>query len=109
VAGAVIILAIWVGSLLPNPPHVGGGDKLHHFAAYAFATGWWCALLRKWSQQILTITVLCLMGVIIEFLQGATGFRHFEVADMFANGLGAICGGLITFWLPASRFEPKRT
>ena len=32
------------------------------------------------------------MGVAIEFLQGMTGYRTFEVADMIANAIGAALG-----------------
>ena len=35
------------------------------------------------------------MGVLIEFLQGWTGWRTFDVADMVANTLGALSGWLV--------------
>jgi VanZ family protein len=105
--GCAIVLGIWIGSLMPNPPALPntGGDKVHHFAAYALAALWWCAVLQGLRRCALAVVALVLMGVVIEFLQGASGYRHFELADMIANSLGAMTGGLISLTLPASRFQ----
>jgi glycopeptide antibiotics resistance protein len=35
---------------------------------------------------------LALMGVVIEFAQGATGWRTFNAMDMLANGEGVLMG-----------------
>ncbi len=32
------------------------------------------------------------MGVVLEFLQGLTDYRTFEIADMVANAMGAALG-----------------
>ena len=32
------------------------------------------------------------MGVALEFLQGMTDYRTFEIADMIANTIGAVLG-----------------
>lgn len=107
--GCAIVLGIWIGSLMPNPPALPntGGDKVHHFAAYALAAFWWCAVLQGARRCLLATAALTAMGIVIEFLQGASGYRYFEVADMVANGLGAMTGGLLSFTLPASRFTAR--
>jgi len=100
IAGVVIVAAIWIGSLMPSPPRVPGGDKLHHFAAYAICSFCWCALATGFRNKLLCIIGFATMGIVIEFLQGASGLRHFERADMIANALGALTGGALTLLLP---------
>lgn len=108
-AGIAIIAVIWVGSLMPveRLPRVGGGDKLHHFAAYAACSFCWCALTSGLRGKLAWIIVFAIMGVAIEFLQGASGFRHFERADMVANALGAFTGGILTLLLPRNWLIPS--
>lgn len=104
--GVIVVAIIWVASLLPveRLPRVGGGDKLHHFAAYAVCSFCWCALSMSLRGKLAWISGIAAMGVVIEFLQDASGFRHFEYADMIANTLGALTGGLFTLLLPRNRF-----
>lgn len=87
-------------------PRFGGGDKFHHFAAYAVCSFCWCALATRMRGKLALISGIAAMGVVIEFLQGASGFRHFEYADMIANTLGAVTGGLFTLLLPRTLFAP---
>lgn len=105
VAGISVVILIWLGSLLPvdRLPRVGGGDKLHHFAAYAACSFCWCALAASSRGKLAWIIGLTTMGVVIEFLQGASGLRHFERTDMLANALGTIAGGTLTLLLPVAR------
>lgn len=100
--GIVIIAAIWAGSLLPpeHLPRIGGGDKLHHFAAYAACSFCWCAMVASMRSKLAWILGFATMGVAIECLQGASGIRHFELADMIANALGALVGGSLTLLVP---------
>lgn len=105
-AGILIVVAIWVGSLMPAPPRVPGGDKLHHFAAYALCGFFWCALAIRLRDKAICVVGVALMGVLIEFLQGASGLRHFERADMIANALGALAGGVLTLLIPRALHPP---
>jgi VanZ family protein len=36
--------------------------------------------------------LLAALGVAVEFLQGMTGYRHFEPSDMVANANGVLLG-----------------
>ncbi len=92
--GVCIIVAIFVLSLIPNPEqlHVPGGDKLHHYIAYGSCMFAWAIALTRPKSRFIALLLICAMGVLIEFLQGWTGWRMFEVADMVANALGALSG-----------------
>jgi len=88
-AAAVVIL-----SLMPAPPEIDvpHGDKLGHMAAYSLLTFWFCWLYPAWKTRIAYAAGWIAMGVALEFAQGATGYRSFEVADMAANSLGVLLG-----------------
>lgn len=51
---------------------------------------------------LVTAAALFALGVGIEFLQGRTGYRNFELADMAANAVGIACG-----WLAARPFAMR--
>lgn len=110
VIGVAILAGIWVGSLMPieRLPRVGGGDKLHHFAAYAACGFWWCLFATTWRARIGWTIGLALMGGVIEVLQGASGYRHFEVADMIANAMGAVTGGTLATLMPIRSDQVSR-
>ncbi|MDX2220105.1 MAG: VanZ family protein [Burkholderiales bacterium] len=105
-AGVLIVAAIWIGSLMPAPPRMPGGDKIHHFAAYALCSFFWCALATRLRDKVMCVIGVALMGVLIEFLQGVSGLRHFESADMIANALGALTGGVFTLLIPRTLYSP---
>ena len=91
----LVALVAWV-ALMPNPPEVGAGlphvDKLHHLAAYAVLGGWFAQLFDARGLRWLHAALLIGIGIGLEYLQGAGGVRHFEVADMVANTLGVLLG-----------------
>jgi len=88
-AAAIVIL-----SLMPAPPDIDvpHGDKLGHIAAYTLLSFWFCWLYPAWKTRIAYAAGWIAMGVALEFAQGATGYRSFEVADMAANSLGVLLG-----------------
>ena len=99
---AGVTLSIWVLSLIPlGQASIPGGDKLHHFIAYASVMAAWRLALplhNKW-QQLMVAASLMAMGVTIEFLQGLTPYRFFEWADSLANAAGVIIGWTISWAL----------
>jgi len=92
--GWLFAAAIVVLSLMPAPPDIDvpHGDKLGHIAAYTLLSFWFCWLYPAWKTRIAYAAGWIAMGVALEFAQGATGYRSFEVADMAANSLGVLLG-----------------
>ena len=92
--GMAIIAAIWILSLIPDPPHIGveGEDKAGHFVAYGVLMLWWSQILIRSSDRLIIAAAFVAMGIVIEFVQGWTGWRTFEVADMVADAIGVALG-----------------
>ena len=92
--GMVIIAAIWILSLIPNPPQIGveGEDKAGHFVAYGILMLWWSQILIRSNDRLIIAAAFVTMGIVIEFVQGWTGWRTFEVADMVADAIGVALG-----------------
>lgn len=99
------LFVFWViyESLTPNPiqtPGIEFGDKIGHFSAYFIMMGWFAQLYRRrWHLPVLVLFVL--LGIALEFVQGQSGYRAFEYADMAADALGAA----LAWWLAAGRFS----
>jgi VanZ family protein len=88
-----MVVSVTVLSLIPVEVDLGEGrDKLAHFAAYGSMTFWFAMLFGGRVRQLGIVVAFAAMGVAIEFLQGLTDYRTFEVADMVANALGAALG-----------------
>lgn len=82
-------------SLMPQPPEpvsFDGVDKLWHTLAYALLMLWFCQVYVTQISRIRLLSALLVMGVGIEVLQGMSGYRHFEYADMLANASGVLVG-----------------
>lgn len=93
VLGVMLVATVWVLSLAPRVPSIGvqNGDKIGHFLAYGAQVAWFGWLLsRRWLWAVLLLFVL--QGVLLEGLQGLTGYRQPDVWDMAANTLGALIG-----------------
>lgn len=90
---------VWL-SLTPSLPTLdaGHGDKLGHFTAYALLMFWFA---RLYARRLWYAIGFVAMGVALEFLQVETGYRHFDLLDALANGLGVLAG-----WA-AARFLPR--
>ncbi len=105
---AAVILALSLMSGPPQPIWFAHADKLEHALAFFLLTAWFIQLYRgprRWAHAAL----FTLFGVAIEFLQGAGGIRHFEIADMIADvtgiGLALVAGRVPGFDRLLVRFE----
>lgn len=90
--GCVWIATLFYLSLTPHPPEpfsFAGADKVEHATAYCLLMLWFCQLQVR---RIWLATALIATGVGIEIVQGLTGYRYFEYADMFANAAGMLIG-----------------
>lgn len=95
--GWLLVTVVFYSSLTSNPiqtPGIEYGDKIGHFFAYFTLVFWFCQLYKNRSHSQLLLLFVA-MGVAIEFIQGQTDYRSFELADMLANSLGAVTGWLL--------------
>jgi VanZ family protein len=69
-------------------------DKFGHFMAYALLAWWFSQAYPLRLHGFLGLFLIAL-GVILEILQGFTGYRDFEYADMLADTLGVVGGYLL--------------
>lgn len=95
-----VTIILWL-SLTPIPPQpltFDYSDKFEHTLAYLFLMGWF-AVVCYGRQRIVSAFGLMIMGVLVEILQGLSGYRFFEFADMIAN-----CSGVLLAWLMMNRF-----
>lgn len=99
--GYLLVLAVAVLCLIPNPPDTSGvsfGDKIMHMLGY-FCLFLWFSQVYDRKAHYRPVIGLILLGVAIEFAQGLTSYRAFEIADMLAN-----TGGVLLGWLVAGTF-----
>lgn len=96
---AVIYLS--VARDLPDPGLVGG-DKSAHVIAYATLMFWFCqAVLARGARCALACALIAL-GIALEFVQSAIGYRALEGLDMAADAAGVAIG-----WLAAAPRSPN--
>lgn len=83
-------------SLMPHPPEpllFDHADKLEHALTYCFLMLWFCQF-GKLNRLRLAATFVA-MGVGLEILQGMTGYRFFEYADILSNSMGVLLGWIL--------------
>jgi VanZ family protein len=103
IVGWVLILLVVFLSLAPEPPEViefDQGDKLGHLVAYVSLMIWFTNVYPVRKQRISLGLAFFAMGVVLEFIQGLSGYRTFQYTDMVANGVGIFLGWLLAkTWL----------
>jgi len=85
-------------SLNPSPPELPEwpmADKLAHFAAYSWIMLWFGFIYRPGRKYLAHGLGLILLGVALEFMQGAGGYRSMEASDACFNALGVLAGWLL--------------
>jgi VanZ family protein len=85
-------------SLTPSPPELPEfpfSDKVTHCLVYAWIMLWFGFIYRPGRKYLLLGLSLILLGVTLELLQGASGYRSMEVSDAGFNALGVFVGGLL--------------
>ena len=88
-----MVASVFVLSLIPIDVDLGeGSDKFEHFVAYAGLAFWFGLLYVQRRWQLGFALGFIVMGVAIEYLQGMTDYRSFEVGDMLADAFGALFG-----------------
>ena len=98
--GVMLIMAVTLGSVvsLPEPiVDVMLQDKLLHTLAYACLMGWFAQIYRHDLTRLILVVGLICMGIAIEFIQGTTGYRQFDVLDMVANTSGVVLAWALAY------------
>ena len=104
------VLVVVVLSLVPPPPMElpRHGDKVEHLLAYALLAAAAVQVWRPGRPLLLAGLGLVLMGVLLEFAQGAlTATRQADPFDALANTLG-VALGLLTAFTPWRDLLPHR-
>lgn len=87
-----VIVSIVPAQHLPQPP--GISDKAEHLVAYALLSLWFAGIYPR-SRYIAIAVGLFVMGIAIEWVQGAMNLgRQADLRDVIANSVG-ICAGLV--------------
>ena len=99
----ILAIAIVVaGELLPGKdlPSLSMSDKSEHFIAYALLSATAVQLFARRLSWAFVCLLLVLMGIALEFLQGAMGLgRSMDRYDALANSIGVLIG-LATAFTP---------
>ena len=85
-------------SLNPSPPELPEwpfADKMAHFMVYAWIMLWFGFIYKPGKKYLLLGLSLILLGVTLEILQGASGYRSMEALDAGFNALGVFAGWLL--------------
>jgi glycopeptide antibiotics resistance protein len=100
------VAIVWL-SLMRQPPTIDleQGDKLGHFAAYGLLMLLFCMAHVSTRARAMYATGFILMGIGLEFLQGMTDYRTFDVFDMLANAVGVALGWTAVFVLEKFRHD----
>jgi VanZ family protein len=87
----MVLIVIWL-SLTPKPPQLPGffgWDKAQHILAYASLMYWFgVSHPRHWRWPVFIAS----LGIVLELLQGLTGFRTNDPYDILANTIGVVVG-----------------
>ncbi len=95
--GYALIMFVICQSLTPAPMEIPGdeGGRLGHLAAYGTLMGWFSHLHEGHRTRITFALGFVAMGIALEVIQGATGYRTADAADAVANSVGMCLGWLL--------------
>jgi VanZ family protein len=105
--GWVFVAAIVWLSVTRSPPSLGfaQSDKLGHALSYAGTMFWFAQLYARPRTRLAYAAGLVAMGIALEFVQRALGYRSFELLDMAADAAGVAIGWgaarLVTLGMPS--------
>ena len=102
--GFVLLAALVYLSLSTTVLELPGDTDGHlaHLGAYALMMFWFTRVYRGARSALAIGAGLMVLGILVELLQGYSGYRNFERADILADALG-IAFGWIAGWPLAMR------
>ena len=88
-----VLLVIYL-SLAAPPRDVDLPDvfDVGHIVAYFWLMIWFAQIHRSAGRRWLFAAGFGVMGIALEYVQGMTGYRHFDPADMVRNFIGVALG-----------------
>lgn len=92
-----LLLMVAILSLAPATPNIGGSDKLGHFLAYALLSIVFSLIIQQRKSLWRILFGLIAFGILMEYLQGLTGYRYADSEDALANSAGVVSGLLFHF------------
>ena len=89
----LILLVIYL-SLKPFPLDIPieNGDKLGHWMAYTTLMAWFAWLYPNLCTRLVYAAEFLVLGIALEFAQGFTEHRTFELSDIVADTVGIALG-----------------
>jgi VanZ family protein len=103
IGGAALVGLVVYLSLTPNPPELlsfsnfSNADKFEHALAYGTLTLWFCQIYTSARSRLIVSVLLVGLGVGLEYVQGWTGYRTFDLWDMAADAVGVLLGILFVY------------
>ncbi len=98
--GFALVALVFGGSVISIPSAVKSfliQDKILHTIVYAALMGWFAQIYRHDLARLILVIGFITMGIGIEFLQGMTPTRNFEVLDMVANTSGVVLAWALAY------------
>ena len=96
-AGFVVLVIYLSLTRHPIDAPVFWDFKTGHILAYCWLMFWYLQIYRTTKDRVWIAAALCLMGIALEYVQGATGYRHFGYSDMRDNAIGIALGFMFAF------------
>jgi VanZ family protein len=93
IVGVGLVVAVVVLSLVPQT-RIEHADKLHHLAAYFVLMHWFAQLYPGGAARGRLAAGFVTMGIVLEGLQGLTGYRDASALDALTNAAGVALGWL---------------
>jgi len=92
-AGWLLVMLVIYLSVTSRPLEIPleEGDKLGHLAAYATLMMWFGQLYAG-RRRVIAFLGFIALGVALEYVQRATGYRSFDWWDMAADAAGTLSG-----------------
>ena len=99
VIGYLMIAFVVQQTLTSSPMDTGikFSDKFLHTVGYFGLMGWFVQIYHQKKMKIIGAVFFISMGISLEFLQGWSGVRQYELNDMLANAMGVVIAWLLSF------------
>jgi len=95
--GYVLVAFVVYSSLTSSPikMDINYFDKYAHAFGYFVLMGWFMQIYHSNKAVLICAVTLVVLGVGLEFVQGMTGYRYFDLNDMLANTSGVLLAWIL--------------